>query len=253
MTTDCLFDIRDRSVLIAGAAGGLASALARAMAERGARVILADLDLAAAEALAAELPGGRHAACRLDIRDESACGAAVACAAGATGRLDVIVNAAGLFQTAPATALPKETFEASLAVNVTGAFLLARTAGRTMIDQGGGRIISIASVSSQVANRDYAAYASSKAALAQLTRVLALEWAPHGVTVNAVGPAMTPTPLTTGHLADQRNRAYALDRIPMGRLGRPEDIVGAVILLASPAGAFITGQTIYVDGGRTLA
>ena len=109
-------------------------------------------------------------------------------AAGPTGRLDVLVNSAGLFRTAPALELSRADFEAILATNVTGAFVLAQAAGRVMVAQGGGRIVNIASVSSGVVNPAYAAYASSKAALAHLTRVLALEWAPHRVTVNAIGP-----------------------------------------------------------------
>ena len=111
----------------------------------------------------------------------------------------------------------------------------------------------IASVSSQVANRNYAAYASSKAALAQLVRVLAREWAEHGIRVNALGPAMTETPLTKQHLANPEFEGQAVASIPMGRLGTPEDLFGAILLLIGPGGRFITGQILYVDGGRTLA
>jgi NAD(P)-dependent dehydrogenase (short-subunit alcohol dehydrogenase family) len=116
----------------------------------------------------------------------------------------------------------------------------------------GGRIIHFASVSSSVANVNYAAYATSKAALSQLVRVLAREWAPNGITVNAIGPAMTETGMTGSFLSDPKFRAQALASIPMRRFGMPEDLIGTVILLLAPAGDFITGQTIYVDGGRTL-
>jgi NAD(P)-dependent dehydrogenase (short-subunit alcohol dehydrogenase family) len=107
-------------------------------------------------------------------------------------------------------------------------------------------------VSSEVVNPDYAAYAASKAGVAHLTRVLALEWARFGVTVNAIGPAVIPTPLSQAVVGDDNRRNAAIGKIPMGRLGTPEDLVGAIVLLSSDAGAFITGQTIYVDGGRTL-
>jgi NAD(P)-dependent dehydrogenase (short-subunit alcohol dehydrogenase family) len=115
----------------------------------------------------------------------------------------------------------------------------------------GGRIIHIASVSSNVANIDYAAYASSKAALSQLVRVMAREWATKNILVNAIGPALTETKLTRKYLSDQHFRQNAIGTIPMQRLGLPSDLFGPVIMLMSKAGAFITGQTIYVDGGRT--
>jgi NAD(P)-dependent dehydrogenase (short-subunit alcohol dehydrogenase family) len=120
-----------------------------------------------------------------------------------------------------------------------------------MIADGGGSIITIASVSSRVANPGYAAYASSKAGLMQLVRVLAREWAEFQVTVNAIGPAMILTPLTEQYLRSTDNFDYALSQIPMGRFGKPGDIVGTALLLGSQAGVFITGQTIFVDGGRT--
>lgn len=247
---DTLFDITGRTVLVAGAAGGLGTAIAEALAERGARLVLADLDRNGATTLAKRLPGDGHRAVALDIADEASCAAAVAAADG----LDALVNCVGVFRTAPALDMPLDVFETSLRVNVTGAFVLARAAAKAMLATGRqGRIVTLASVSSQVANPHYAAYATSKAALAQLTRILALEWAPHGITVNAVGPAMTPTALTEEYLKKNVNLDYALSKIPIGRFGTPADIVGAVLLLIAPAGAFITGQTIYVDGGRTLA
>ena len=167
------------------------------------------------------------------------------------GGLYGVVNAAGLLQIAPALELEAGRFRATLETNVTGAFLLSRAAARAM-GQGGGRIVHFASVSSLVANTQYAAYSSSKAALAQLVRVLAREWAPRGITVNAIGPAMTETGMTARFLADPEFRSQALASIPMGRFGTPQDLVGALVLLLAPAGAFITGQTVYVDGGRTL-
>ena len=122
-----------------------------------------------------------------------------------------------------------------------------------MIDAGSGRIINMASVSSTVVNPEYVAYSTSKAAVAQLTRILGLEWAKTGVTVNAIGPAVIPTPMSAVPLADDDYRAAAMAKIPMGRFGEPRDLFGAVLLLASPAGDFITGQVFYVDGGRTLS
>ena len=250
---DPLFDVGGRSVLLAGGAGGLGGVLAKAFAERGARVGIADLDEKKAVALAAALPGAGHFGCFVDVRREDSCARAVATAQGAGGRLDVLINCAGVFFLGPAATLAAAEFEDSLATNTTGVFLMSRAAAKVMVPQGGGRIITLASVSSTVANPNYAAYATSKSALIGLTRVLALEYARNNVTVNAIGPAMIPTPMSEKFLASETNAAYARGKIPMGRLGKPEDIVGAAILLASAAGDFITGQTIYVDGGRTFS
>lgn len=245
---DPLFDVSGLSVLVAGGAGGLGAVLARAFAERGARVVVADLARALPGAAGAALPG-----CALDVTDEESCRAAVTEVVARNGRLDVLVNATGVYRTGPALEFAKADWDAEIAVNLTGAFLLARAAGRVLTQQGSGAVITLASVSSAVANPAYAAYAASKAGVAHLTRVLAQEWAPHGVRVNALGPAMTETAMTRGVFDDPAHRARALSRIPMGRFGRPEDLVGAAVFLASPAGAFVTGQTLFVDGGRTVS
>ncbi len=247
-----IFDIEGRSILVAGAAGGIGSGIAAELARRGARLTLGDADEAAVNKVLAGLPDGGHAARHLDVTDEASCAAAVEDAVARNERLDAVVNAVGILRIAPALELPLDDFEASLKVNVTGALLLSRQAGKVMIEQGGGRIVTIASVSSAVANPNYAAYATSKAALSQLVRVLAVEWAEHQVTVNAIGPALIPTPMSEPFMGDPDYRAYQMARLPLGRMSTVEDLIGAILLLISPAGAFITGQTIYVDGGRTL-
>jgi NAD(P)-dependent dehydrogenase (short-subunit alcohol dehydrogenase family) len=186
-----------------------------------------------------------------DITQEIANTALMEVALERFGVVDGVVNTAGLLRIGPALDLDVEHFEHTLNLNVTGAFLLSRAAARAMGGKGG-RIVHFASVSSVVANTNYAAYASSKAALSQLVRVLAREWAPNGISVNAIGPAMTETGMTAGYLSDPEFRNQALSAIPMGRFGTPEDLVGLLVLLLARAGAFITGQTIFVDGGRTL-
>ncbi|HUE46008.1 MAG TPA: SDR family oxidoreductase [Aestuariivirgaceae bacterium] len=249
---DPLFNVAGRNILVAGAAGGLGAPLARALANRGARLMLADMNLDGAENLARELDASDAHACRLDVTDEASCAAAVEQSVERLGGLDIVINATGIYRVAPAVDLALQDWQLTIDVNLTGAFLLARTAGRHMVARNHGRIVTIASVSSEVVNPDYAAYAASKAGVAHLTRVLALEWARFGVTVNAIGPAVIPTPLSQAVVGDDSRRNAAIAKIPMGRLGTPEDLVGAVVLLASDAGAFITGQTLYVDGGRTL-
>ena len=247
-----MFDVAGRSILIAGGAGGIGSGIAAELARRGAKITIADLNEDAVARTSGGLPGDGHTGCRLDVTDEASCAAAVETAVANGGRLNGMLNAAGILRVASALELPAADFPASMDINVTGALLLGRQAGKVMIDQGGGQMVTIASVSSQVANPNYAAYAPRKAALMQLTRVLAVEWAEHQVAVNAIGPAVIPTPLSDPFMATPEFRAYQMARIPMGRMATVEDLFGTALLLLSPAGAVITGQTIYVDGGRTL-
>lgn len=252
---DALFDLEGRAILVAGGAGGLGAPLAEALAARGATIVIADIDADRAEATAEGLraKGGIASATALEVVDPESCAAAIATTVSAYGRIDGLINATGVYKVAEATELADADWNLTIDVNLTGAFMLARAAGKAMIGQGSGRIVTIASVSSSVSNPLYAAYAASKAGVSHLTRVLAVEWARHGVTVNAIGPAVTPTPLAQQILNNEKARAAALARIPAGRFGTPEDIVGAAVFLLSPAGAFVTGQTIYVDGGRTVS
>lgn len=248
--SDPLFEIKGLSIVIAGAASGLGRAMAQALDARGAHLTLGDISDAPLAALAREL--GPGAATKVaDITREAEADALMAQATERFGVVDGVVNTAGLLRIAPALALEIDDFRQTLDVNVTGAFLLSRAAARAMQGKGG-RIVHFASVSSAVANVNYAAYATSKAALSQLVRVLAREWAASGITVNAIGPAMTETGMTGGYLSDGSFRNQALAAIPLGRFGAPEDLIGPLILLLSQAGSFMTGQTIYVDGGRTL-
>jgi NAD(P)-dependent dehydrogenase (short-subunit alcohol dehydrogenase family) len=253
--TDPLFSVEGLAIIVAGGAGGLGRPLAENLARRGARVLVADIDENAAGETAAALraQGGVADAIALDVVSAASCTAAVARATATWGRLDGLVNASGIYKVAPALKLDDGDWERTIDINVTGAFRMARAAGKVMVGQGRGRIVTLASVSSAVANPRYAAYAASKAAVAHLTRVLAVEWAPLGVTVNAIGPAVIPTPLSQPILADERQREAALARIPIGRFGTPEDLVGATLFLLSPAGAFVTGQVLFVDGGRTVS
>lgn len=253
--TDTLFDISGRAILVAGGAGGLGAPLAVALARRGARLVIADIEEVSAQAVARDLAASGHEAftCALDVLDTASCAAAVARTVEAFGRIDGLLNASGVFRAAPALELPDADWDLTIDINLTGAFRLARAAGREMVRQKAGRIVTIASVSSAVSNPNYAAYASSKAGVAQLTRVLAVEWARHGVSVNAIGPSVIPTPLSKPILDDDAVRSNALSRIPAGRFGAPEDLIGAAVFLLSPASAFVTGQILFVDGGRTCS
>lgn len=244
---DPLFDLAGRSVLVAGAAGGIGSALAALLGARGARLMLTDLD--ADRVVVPE--GAEGAVTAMDLTSEASIAHAVDATLQSFGRLDCVLNAAGILTIAPALDLPEDAFQTTMDVNLKGPFLLSRVAARAM-DSGGGRIVHLASISSTMSNPNYAAYATSKAGLAHLVRVLAREWAERGITVNAIGPTVIETGMTRPHLADPDFHRRYLEQIPMGRFSTPEDLIGTVVLLLSEAGRFITGQTIYVDGGRTL-
>jgi len=143
-------------------------------------------------------------------------------------------------------------WDAVLRVNLTGIFVMTRAVAPHMLARGRGNVVNITSVSSVVANPEYAAYAASKGGAMQLTRVLGVEWCRQGIAVNAIAPAFTETPLTRGYLARPGAPERVVGRIPMGRLAEPSDIVGAAVFLASDAASFMVGQTLFVDGGRTL-
>jgi len=247
--TDPLFDISGSTYLIAGAGGGFGNVMAKALSERGARLALFDIDETALERVGAAIPEALTQVA--DINDQAALSEMVQLTENRFGTIDGAINAAGLLPMAAAATFDEAVFRQCIDVNLTAAFLFSKTVAEHMRDAGG-RIVHIASVSSLVANPEYAAYASSKAGLAQMVRVLAREWAPKNILVNALGPALTETPLTRDYLSDPGFRRNAISAIPMGRLGEADDLIGALLLLLSPAGGFITGQTIYVDGGRTL-
>ncbi len=246
---DPLFNVSDNTYLIAGAGGGLGNVMAKALAERGARLALFDIDEAALERIGITIPDALTQVA--DINNQSALSEMMQLTQSRFGTIDGAINAAGVLPMSAAATFDEAVFRQCIDVNLTAAFLFSKTVAEQMQDAGG-RIVHIASVSSFVANPEYAAYASSKAGLAQMIRVLAREWAPKNILVNAIGPALTETPLTQDYLSDPGFRRNAISAIPMGRLGEADDLIGALLLLLSPAGSFITGQTIYVDGGRTL-
>jgi NAD(P)-dependent dehydrogenase (short-subunit alcohol dehydrogenase family) len=252
---DPLFDIAGKAILVAGGAGGLGAPMARAFAQRGARVLIGDLDERLAADTASRLrgdTGGDVRSTALNVTSAASCAEAVDLTVANWGRLDGMVNASGVYRVDQALDLDDDAWNSTIEINLTGAFRLARAAGRKMVEQRDGRIVTLASVSSAVANPRYAAYAASKAGVAHLTRVLAIEWAPLGVTVNAIGPAAIPTPLAQPIFDDEQRRNAMLSRIPMGRFGTADDLIAGAIFLLSPGAAFVTGQTLFIDGGRTI-
>ena len=250
------FRLDGQVALITGAAGGLGSAIARAFGAAGADLALAELpgrleearDLAAA--VAAE-HGRRAVAVLLDVTDLPGIERAVAEAQGALGGLDVLVANAGVNVHRAALDVTEADWDRVLDVDLKGVFFSCQAAGRRMVAQGRGSIVTIASQNGVIGYPYRAAYCAAKAGVVNLTRVLALEWAARGVRVNAVGPTFVETSLTQVTLADPALRADILGRIPLGRLGTPEEVASAVLFLASPGAALITGTCLLADGGWT--
>lgn len=244
--------VAGKVALIAGAGGGIGGAGAEALGREGAAVVCADIDPAAAEASAARLraAGGRAAGIALDVRDRAAVDAAVAAAVREFGKLDVLLDCAGVSQTAGFLDLDPGEWDRIIAVNLTGMFHLGQAAARQMVRQGqGGSILNVTSQLAEVARPERAAYVASKGGGRSLTHAMALELAPHGIRVNAIAPGPTLTGLTRSSYADPERRRATIAQIPLGRLGQPEDIVGAILFLASDESRWVTGSTVTVDGG----
>jgi NAD(P)-dependent dehydrogenase (short-subunit alcohol dehydrogenase family) len=234
--------------LVTGAGSGIGAATAAALAARGDVVVCADVDLAAARRTAARLE--RAEAVELDVRDEHGCDAAAAGAVERHGRLDVTVACAGIQRTAPAHELDLETFRRVLDVNLTGAFLTCRAAARAMLaGRHGGRLVLVGSVNSSVALPGQAAYAASKGGVLLLGRALAVDLAPHGISVNVVGPGVTATAMNAAFLADPAQSEPLLARIPFGRAASADEIAAVIAFLASDAASYMTGAYVPVDGG----
>ena len=241
--------------LVAGAGGGIGGAGAEGLAREGAAVVCADIDAAAAEATAAHIrrAGGRATAIALDVRDRAAVDAAVAATIREFGRLDVLLDSAGVSDGGSFLDLDHNKWERIIAVNLTGMFHLGQAAARQMVRQGdGGSIINVTSQLAEVARAGNANYIASKGGGRSLTQAMALDLAPHGIRVNAIAPGPTLTGLTRARYADPEQRRQTIAQVPLGRLGDPEDLVGAILFLASDESRWATGITVTVDGGYVI-
>ena len=252
MTLD-VFDVTDRRVLVTGASRGIGRAVAKGLALAGAHVFAVARTGAALDELGDEIAeaGGRFGHLARDLTGEPVAVEVVAAAMDALGGLDVLINNAAIDIELGAFDVSYEDFERIMEFNVNSTFALMREAGRIFVEQGHGKVVNVTSVLSAVGVRDDVAYVASKHALLGLTRSLALEWGRKNVQVNALAPGFVLTEMTRADWENEAVRKSVLRRTPLGRVAEPEELVGAVIFLSSQASDFMTGSTLFIDGGWT--
>jgi NAD(P)-dependent dehydrogenase (short-subunit alcohol dehydrogenase family) len=248
------FDLTGQVALVTGAGRGLGRAISLALAHAGADLALGLRDVRSGSELSREIEGlGRKALClQMDVSRLDQISRAIADTVKRFGKLDILVNNAGGGASGLALDVSEQDFDSTLMLNVKGTFFASQAAAKVMIGQKGGRIINMSSQAGFAALPTESVYCASKAAVSHLTKCLAVEWGPHNITVNAVAPTFISTPGTDETLADPAFRADVIERIAaLHRIGKPMEVAGAVVFLASPAASLITGHTILIDGGWT--
>jgi 2-dehydro-3-deoxy-D-gluconate 5-dehydrogenase len=244
------FDLTGKVALVTGTSRGLGAAIARALAAAGADVAVHDRKRPCVTEEAIKAMGRRSWCLGADLSDRQAADQMVAEAIEKAGRLDIVVNNAGIIRRQPAATHGDEDWDAVIEINLTAVFRLSRAAGRHMLERGGGgKIVNIASLLSFQGGVTVPGYAAAKGGVAQLTKALANEWASHRINVNAIAPGYMETDNTAALRADEARRRQITERIPAGRWGMPDDLAGAAVFLASPASDYVHGHVLVVDGG----
>lgn len=246
-----LFQLTGKTALVTGGGGGLGHAICRAFASAGARVAVTDvsLDRAGDAVNLIRNDGGEALAEALDVAHKADVERVVARVLQEWGKIDVLVNCAGRAIRGTALDYTEKDWDTIIGVNLKGTFLCCQAAGRHMAERRSGKIINIASIGGFIAYPGSIAYLASKGGVLQLTRGFAVELAPFNVQVNAIAPSLFDTPMVAGTRSDPESQRYFMERTPAGRMGRPEEIVGAAIFLAAECSSMVTGHTLAVDGG----
>lgn len=247
------FDLTGKLALVTGSSRGIGKALATALAQHGAHVLIHGRNLDAASAVSAQLNEAGYSTSPVvfDVTDETAVREGIAGIEAEHGVLDILVNNAGMQKRAPIGEFELADWNELIAVNLTSAFLVSKAVAGAMKQRGHGKIINIGSVQSQLARPSIAPYSATKGAIVMLTKGLCADLSPHGVQVNAIAPGYFATELTQALVDDEQFSAWVCGRTPAGRWGKVEDLGGAAVFLASDASNFVTGQTLFVDGGMT--
>jgi NAD(P)-dependent dehydrogenase (short-subunit alcohol dehydrogenase family) len=245
------FDLEGKVAVVVGGTSGIGRAITCGLAEAGADIVATSRRIEEVEATAADVESRGRKALRVtsDVTDLATLEAALAATLAALGRVDILVNCAGRTKRQPTLEVSEADWNAILDTNLTGTLRSCRVFGRHMLERGSGRIVNIASLSTFVALFEVAAYSASKAAVASLTKSLALEWGPRGVNVNAIAPGVFPTPLNRSLLEGTARGQEFLTRTPLKRFGRTEELAGAAVFLSSDAASFVNGEVVSVDGG----
>ncbi len=243
----------DKVVIMTGGGRGIGKAMAEGMAQVGATMIIADISLEMAAQTCKEINdgGGKAIPIQVDVTSEAEVIKMVDEVVAGYGRIDVLVNSAGVGSRMASTELPMEEWNRIIGVNLTGSFLVARTVARVMMQQKAGKIINVSSIMGAIALPMIAAYVASKGGVVQMTKALAVEFVEHGITVNAIAPSYVNTEMIATMKADAPRFADTMRRTPMCRLAETEELAGPIIFLASEASNFMTGHILYVDGGFT--
>jgi len=252
-----MFRVDDKVAVVVGGAGGIGEAMGHGLAEYGAKVVIADINLTRAEEVARDIRskvvGSEAAAFKFDITDEKSVAHLVEQVVSKFGTVDILVNSQGVNLKRPATEFPGADWDFMFNINVKGIMLTCREFGKVMLDKKKGKVISLSSVRGARATLwgGNEAYCATKGAVDMITRALASEWAPYNINVNAIAPSWVATKLAEKTLKDPERLKRGLANVPLKRVASTGDMVGACVFLASPASDFITGQILYVDGGLT--